>query len=389
MGGRRLGRFRYAGRTAMVERVVRQVEAGQIGQPFLFTGPSGSGKEATALEIARRVNCVAADVCTAERPCESCAKAVTFQHPDIRWIGPAPATIDEKAVACLLAAKADNPFYQADFAATSQVLIGDPEDPGPLTIRALNQFLRRQAFQGRWKVAVVADAHRLNAAAANAFLKTLEEPSPGALIMLTTASTAGMLPTILSRCQRLAFEPLGEAELVEVLRRVAPQQAADAPAAARLADGNARRAMALLGPEAQAMWAWTARVFASLAEGRRGEALAASEHLNAGLLPSGDGWDETKDLGQKRQRALLFCEMLAQLYGETVACRERSQQWRPRAPEVQDVVRRMAAARPTESLLADLHRVDSARIEVDGNLNIGLCTAALLQDLSDHGRSDR
>jgi len=368
---------------------VRLVEAGQVGQPFLFAGPSGVGKESTALEIARRVNCVAAGGCIAEEPCESCAKAVTFQHPDIRWIGPAPANIDADAVRELFAAKVQNPFYQADFAATSQVLIGDPEDPGPLTIRALIQFLRRQAFQGRWKVAVVADAHRLNAAAANAFLKTLEEPSPGSLIILTAASTAGMLPTILSRCQRIAFEPLPENELVEVLRRVAPEQAGGAMTAARLADGNARRAMALLGPEAQATWAWTAQVFAALAEGREAVALVASEHLNAGLLPTSEGWDETKDLGQKRQRAILFCEMLAQLYGEAVACRERAQEWRPRAPDLQAVVQRAAASRRTESLLADLVRVDSARAEVEGNLNIGLCTAALLQDLSDHARRDR
>ncbi len=389
MGGRRLGRFRYAGRTAIVERIVRLVEAGQVGQPFLFAGPSGVGKEATALEIARRVNCVAAANCTADAPCESCAKAVTFQHPDIRWIGPAPAGIDADAARDLFAAKVDNPFYQADFATTSQVLIGDPEDPGPLTIRALIQFLRRQAFQGRWKVAVVADAHRLNAAAANAFLKTLEEPSPASLIILTTASTAGMLPTVLSRCQRVAFEPLPEDELVEILRRVAPDQADGAEAAARLADGSARRAMALLGPEAQAMWTWTAQVFTALVEGRVGDALVVSEHLNAGLRPTDEGWEETKDLGQKRQRAVLFCEMLAQLYGETVACRERAQAWRPRAPELQAVVRRAADTRRTESLLADIVRVDTARNEVDGNLNIGLCTAALLQDLSDHARRER
>lgn len=385
-----MGRFRYGGRAAIVERIVRQVGAGgQLGQPFLFTGPTGAGKEATALEIARRVNCVAPDRCSATSPCESCAKATTFQHPDIRWIGPAPAGIELGAVRDLLAAKLENPFYQADFAATSQVLIGDPEDPGPLTVRALIQFLRRQAFQGRWKVAVVADAHRLNAAAANAFLKTLEEPAPGSLIFLTTASTAGMLPTILSRCQRVAFDPLPEAELIEILRTLAPAEATSVETAARLADGNARRAMALLGPEAQAVWAWAGQVFAALTEGRGADALAASEHLNAGLLPTEDGWEETKDLGQKRQRAILFCEMLAQLLGETVACRERAQSWRPRAPELQELVRRAAARRETSSLLADLGRVDAARAEIDGNLNIGLCTASLLQDLSEHTHDTR
>ena len=53
------------------------------------------GYEATALEIARRINCVAPETCAAEHLCESCLKAVTFQHPDIRWIGPAPASLED------------------------------------------------------------------------------------------------------------------------------------------------------------------------------------------------------------------------------------------------------------------------------------------------------
>ena len=66
-------------------------------------------------------------------------------------------------------------------------------------MRSVIHFLRRRAFQGRYKVAVVADGHRLNAAAANAFLKTLEEPPAAALILLTTAHRDRMLRTVVSR----------------------------------------------------------------------------------------------------------------------------------------------------------------------------------------------
>ena len=72
-------------------------------------------------------------------------KALGFQHPDIRWIGPAPASIDDAGVRDLLEKKIANPFYQDPAAATAQVRIGDPENPEPLTIRSLIRFLRRRA----------------------------------------------------------------------------------------------------------------------------------------------------------------------------------------------------------------------------------------------------
>ena len=67
------------------------------------------------------------------------------------------------------------------------------------------------------KVAVIADGHRMNPAAANAFLKTLEEPPPATVIFLLTTGSEGMLPTILSRCQKIRFEPWPEDELAGLL----------------------------------------------------------------------------------------------------------------------------------------------------------------------------
>ena len=95
----------------------------------------------------------------------------------------------------LLARKQADPFHQPPFAASSEVLIGDPDRPGPLTVRSVLQFLRVRPFQGRLKTAIVADAHRLRAGAANAFLKMLEEPPPDTLIILLSSLCGGMLPT--------------------------------------------------------------------------------------------------------------------------------------------------------------------------------------------------
>jgi len=146
---------------------------GTLGQSYLFAGPEGSGKELTALEIARLINCRTPDECADTPVCESCHKVVSFQHPDLRWICPAPAAITESEVVDLLARKQEDPFHQPAFVSSSEVLIGDPDRPGALTVRSLLQFLRVRPFQGSLKTAIVGDAHRLRTGAANAFLKML------------------------------------------------------------------------------------------------------------------------------------------------------------------------------------------------------------------------
>ena len=138
----------FHGREAVLARLERIRDAGKLGQPLLFVGAEGTGKENTALEFARRLNCADPETCTPVRRCESCVKALSFQHPDIRWIGAAPATAGDDDVRALFAAKIANPFHQSAWAATSYVAIGDPEHPGALTVRSLIQFLRRRAFQG-------------------------------------------------------------------------------------------------------------------------------------------------------------------------------------------------------------------------------------------------
>jgi len=386
---------RFLGRADIADRLGRLIAGRQAGQPFLFVGPEGSGKEVTALEIARRVNCVAPERCAPRSRCESCQKAASFQHPDIRWIGPAPASLEDPRKADevreIFVKKMANPFANPDHAASSQIIIGDPEHPGPLTVRALLQFLRRQSFQARWKVAIVADAHRLNTAAANAFLKTLEEPPPDSLIVLLTSNAASVLPTILSRCQKVPFEPYREEDLAAILAEVAPDRdPASRAEAARLADGNARKAVTLLEPIPVALRGWAESVFAGLADGRQGEAQLAAELLHAGrvkgLAEQKTDKKDKPEFADQRKRALLFCEILALLLSETVACRERGSQWRPRATAAAPLVRRAAARRDTATLLADIARVERAKHEIDGNLSIGLVMAVLLQDLSEHVR---
>lgn len=383
-------------RENVVERLEALHAAGKLGQPLLFAGPEGVGKEATALELARRLNCAAPATCGEGRRCESCVKVLSFQHPDIRWIGPAPASVGEADVAELLAAKQENPFHRSPWSATSLVGIGDAEHPGPMTVRYLIQFLRRRAFQSPWKVAVVADSQRMNTAAANAFLKTLEEPPPRSLIILLSTAAEGMLPTILSRCRKVPFEPWPPPELASLLQRYGGADPAGALAAARAADGNARRALDLLEPMARMLAAWAVDVFTGLHAGDRSVAALAADDLHRGAVPPELVRDdlpgkagEAKEPAERRHRAIQLCEMLNILYSDTVARRERDDGWLPRLADAEQAVAGAAARRSTPSLLADLARIDTARRDIDRNLNIGLVMALLGEDLIANVQADR
>lgn len=395
-GGARVPASSFVARPDILARLLRLRDRDRLAQPLLLVGPEGSGKEGTALEFARLLNCAGPATCSDDQPCESCVKTASFQHPDIRWIGPAPAAIDENDVRRLLDAKLAEPFARTPESATSQVNIGDPEHPGPLTVRSLIRFLRVRAFQGPWKVAVVADAQRMNTAAANAFLKTLEEPPADTVIMLTTTGTEGMLPTILSRCQKVRFEPWPQAELAGHLVRLGGAAPEHAAWAARLAQGNARLAHDLLQPESQALAAWAGLMFTWIAEGRRGQAAIAADELHRGAYSHaveapptrrGSGAAGEQGAADRRSRAIRLCELLNLHYSDALVCREAGDAWQPRFPQAVAVARQVAAVRSTSELLSDMARIDAACGEIDRNLNIGLVMAVLFEGLLAHGRS--
>lgn len=113
-------------------------------------------------------------------------------------------------------------------------------------VRKIAPFLRKTSAEGGWRVAVIDGADRMNAAGLNAILKILEEPPPGALLLLVSDNPGGMLPTIRSRCRKLALNPLGEDTVVRLLGRHRPDLAdEDRQALARLAEGSIGRAVAL------------------------------------------------------------------------------------------------------------------------------------------------
>jgi DNA polymerase III subunit delta' len=202
---------------------------GRMPHAWLIGGPRGIGKATLAYRMARFV----------------------FAHPD-----PANSAVQN---AESLALAPDNPAVRrvaaqghSDLLALERV----EDDKGKLStvipvdmVRKTIGFFGSTAGEGGWRVCIVDSADELNAAGANALLKILEEPPAKSLLLVVSHAPGRLLPTIRSRCRRLALRPLSGEDvgrsLADALQRDATE--ADIKAAATASDGSVARALDLLG----------------------------------------------------------------------------------------------------------------------------------------------
>ena len=167
---------------------------------LLLHGPKGIGKTDFGLEIAAALLCQTPlkEDQSACGQCQACGWMMSTQHPDFRWIRP-DADAEEDAVESSIeggeegATAADG---GSDTKKKSQEIRIEQ-------VRGLAGFANVGSHRGGLRVVLVSPANRMNYAAANALLKTLEEPSPGLIFILIADSLRGIPATILSRCRRL------------------------------------------------------------------------------------------------------------------------------------------------------------------------------------------
>jgi DNA polymerase-3 subunit delta' len=253
--GRPEGWGRVVGQAQVKTSLRSALRSGRIAQAYLFTGPSGAGMDAAAVELARAALCETGgdEACGT---CRHCRLTAALQHPDLFVLFPLPVGRNEdadddplekltgedmEAVRRETALKAADPYHEISIPRANQVKVN--------SIRALRRQASLGAFDRGRKVFIIFDAGAMTPEAANALLKTLEEPAPGTLIVLTTPDPGSMLPTVVSRCQQVRFDPLGDAEIAEALASRTGCDPARAGLIAGLAGGSYTRALLLAGED--------------------------------------------------------------------------------------------------------------------------------------------
>ena len=182
----------------------KAIQNKRIAHAYLFTGPDGVGKRLTALAFARALLCQDRTGCG---DCSACRKVDHNNHPDIHLLD------------------ADGSALKID------------------QIRTLQQELSLRPLEGRYKICLIDGAEFFTIGAANALLKTLEEPRPDTLMILISSQPEKLLPTIRSRCQKLIFTRLPKQQLADLLAQKLELTDTEAAVLAALSEGSFKKAL--------------------------------------------------------------------------------------------------------------------------------------------------
>jgi len=177
------------------------LKTNSVAHAYLLTGPRHVGKGTLALNLAQALNCDGPELPCGQ--CRSCQRILEGKHADVTSIG-----LDSR----------------------TEISIDD--------IRGLQHLANLPPYEGRSKVFIIDDAEFLSTEAANSLLKILEEPPPRVVWLLLAAEEERLLPTIISRCQRLELKPVPSEQVQEILINSYNVEADKASLLARLCHGR-------------------------------------------------------------------------------------------------------------------------------------------------------
>lgn len=220
------------GQAEAEQHLLRAYQSGRLPHAWLLTGPRGIGKATLAYRFARFLLSQAED-----SPAD-------------------PALFETAAPAKGLDIAPEHPVFRRVSAQSHADLLSierRARDDGKLkrdidveSIRDLNSFLHMTASEGGWRVGIVDSADEMNSNAANALLKVLEEPPANAVLLLVSHAPGRLLPTIRSRCRRLALTALEESAVLHLLERALSEaDPTQRLLLARLGEGSIGRALEL------------------------------------------------------------------------------------------------------------------------------------------------
>ena len=310
------------------QALLRAVKRQRLPPAYLFVGPAGMGKRATAFALAKALNCLA----QAGNACDRCAVCLRIGrrlHPDVHLVEP-----------------------------QGQVIKIDQ-------IRQLQEVLTLRAYEGRVKVAILDDAGKLTIEAANALLKILEEPPLRTLFVLLCQHLGSLPATVVSRAQILRFGLLAHDQVVALLQRH-ERTPEEAERAASLSGGRPGTALTL---ELPVVLAHRAEALQLLTQAQSGDP--------AVLLASAEQWAKRKDEHD------LFFEMLLSIVRDLVVARAGGDDTLLIHGDIRDTLVPLAAAVPPATFWQVFEVVCSTQEAIAHNANPQLAFEVMLFKIGD------
>lgn len=331
-----------------------------IPHALLFTGIEGVGKKNAALTFAMACNCKGSKP---ERPrpssedtppgkgneqqrvfepcgvCRSCRKILSDLHPDIIHIRPSGPVIRI------------------------------------VQIRELIDILAMRPYEAKLRVVIISDAQAMNPAASNALLKMLEEPPDKTILILTALQTADLLPTIVSRCQHIRFNPVSRKNIAQSLIAEKGAASEDASIIAAMANGNLERAIEMQqsGWIQQRNWLIAAGGLdrlETLSSRTPGILLAFAEHL-----------------AQNRERATTSLGVMITWLRDIVVCRHNPD--KVINTDMIDKLRNLSRNISVKSLITKIDAIQNAQKKINSNSNLRLTLEVMMLQLTkDCGKGD-
>ena len=238
------------GQNEIKARLLRSVNEGRISHAQLFLGPQGSGSLALAVAYAQYICCSNKKEDDSCGTCSSCVKYNKLIHPDLHFVYPVALSKDVRVSTDVAKewreAFLDNPYitlfnwFEQLEAENKQAVIG-VEESGEILRK-----LSLTTYESDYKIMIIWQADKMNAASANKLLKILEEPPDKTLFLLVCESEDQLLRTILSRTQLIKIPKLTDEDITKALierNGISPETA---DSTAHLADGNYAEALLLI-----------------------------------------------------------------------------------------------------------------------------------------------
>lgn len=251
------------GQHRVQEILSKAVISNKVSHAYCFWGNEGVGKDALAIEFAKVLNCsspfMEGKIIHSCGECKSCVQSKNLQHPNIQLVFALPASknsssdddspllkLSDEQIQSIqeqIAIKAEDPYHNISIPQATQIKIA--------SIREVKKMISLSSIQTGRKVVIISEADSMTNEAANAFLKTLEEPNKNVTLIITTSRKDQIPLTILSRCQQVYVEAISETDIQSALVSKNDVDEDSARLLASISRGSYSRAVELLSNDAQ------------------------------------------------------------------------------------------------------------------------------------------